>query len=67
MTNISDAFDDCKNLKKILFEGNISKIKDFLLENGYIYVRENKWDDIYIHSSLKGNFSDLFIDDENPV
>ena len=46
------------------FENFQTKIKDFLLENGYIYVRENKWDDIYIHSSLKGNFSDLFIDDE---
>jgi FkbM family methyltransferase len=46
------------------FEHLRKKIKDFLLENGYIYVRENKWDDIYIHNSLKANFSDLFIDNE---
>jgi FkbM family methyltransferase len=46
------------------FQDSRTKIKDFLMKNGYIYVREHKWDDIYIHNSSKANFSDLFIDDE---
>ena len=27
-------------------------IKDLLLENGYIYLGENKWDDMYKHNSI---------------
>jgi FkbM family methyltransferase len=46
------------------FQDIRTKIKDFLLENGYMYVRENEWDDIYIHTSLKTNFSNLFIDND---
>lgn len=29
-----------------------SQIKAFLLENGYVYLGANKWDDAYKHSSL---------------
>jgi FkbM family methyltransferase len=40
------------------------KIRELLLSNGYLYVKENNWDDIYIHNSLKGNFSNVFINNE---
>jgi FkbM family methyltransferase len=30
-----------------------TSIKDFLIENDYIYLKENRWDDTYIHKSLE--------------
>jgi len=29
-----------------------TEIKEYLLSNGYVYLRQNKWDDCYKHSSL---------------
>jgi FkbM family methyltransferase len=30
-----------------------TQIKELLISNGYIYVKENKWDDSYKHSSIR--------------
>lgn len=43
-------------------ESNRLNLKEILTSNGYIYVKENKWDDIYIHKSLKSQFANVFID-----
>jgi len=29
-----------------------SQIKNLLTSNGYIYIRENRWDDCYKHQSM---------------
>jgi FkbM family methyltransferase len=45
-------------------EPNRSDIKTHLLENGYIYKGENKFDDCYIHKSLLNN-TDIYLEDES--
>ena len=32
-------------------------IRNLLVSNGYIHHRTNRWDDIYVHSSVRGNKS----------
>ena len=32
-----------------------TQIKDLLISNGYIYIRENRFDDCYQHNSIYGN------------